>query len=229
MSTDGTQSAYWLADSCVPGAAGKLYTGANNTMGESGPGSTPTPNGAIDEPVGIVQQGVVVNDVGGDFADGPTGLLVGWDGTTNRLHALAFAGGSDENNDVVSGQLAGATSTGAVVDVSTGAVKWRAPGWQLGQFSDDGRYVVAQRTDASAGYAILDADTGDQIARLDSLGDNVAIRQVAWDFDDTVLAVADYGDTEAIIRFDLRGHPTRATPTRTVSGGNDAYRLATRP
>ncbi|MDX6359872.1 MAG: hypothetical protein QOH37_2926, partial [Nocardioidaceae bacterium] len=153
MSTDGVQSAYWLADSCTPGGTGRLYSGVNNTMGDSGPGYTSTPAGAIEEPVGIVQRGVVVNDVGGDVANGPAPLLFGWDGTTTRLHSLASAGGSDENNDVVSGLLSSDSHTGAVVDASTGEVKWRAPGWQLGQFSPDGKYVVAQQFSSPYAYA----------------------------------------------------------------------------
>jgi hypothetical protein len=229
MSADGVQSAYWLADSCTPGGAGRLYSGVNNTMGDSGPAHTATPSGAIDVPAGIVQQGVVVNDVGGDRGDGPNPLLIGWDGTTTPLDQLRLVGGSDENNDVVSGLLASESHTGAVVDVSTGAVRWRAPGWQLGQFSNDGKYVLAQRLDASAGYAILDAVTGTRVVELDPLGDNVLISQIAWDFDDTLLAVAGDGQQEAIVRFDLQGHATRATATKPVTAGNDVYRLATRP
>jgi hypothetical protein len=228
MSADGVQSAYWLADSCTPGGAGRLYSGVNNTMGDSGPAHTATPSGAIDVPAGIVQQGVVVNDVGGDRGDGPNPLLIGWDGTTTPLDQLRLVGGSDENNDVVSGLLASESHTGAVVDVSTGAVRWRAPGWQLGQFSNDGKYVLAQRLDASAGYAVFDAVTGNQIVQLDPLGDNVLISQLAWDFDDTLLAVASDGQQEAIVRFDLQGHATRATATKPATNGSDVYRLATR-
>jgi hypothetical protein len=229
MSADGVQSAYWLADSCTPGGAGRLYSGVNNTMGDSGPAHTATPSGAIDVPAGIVQQGVVVNDVGGDRGDGPNPLLIGWDGTTTPLDQLRLVGGSDENNDVVSGVLASESHTGAVVEVSTGAVRWRAPGWQLGQFSNDGKYVLAQRLDASAGYAVFDAVTGNQIVQLDPLGDNVLISQLAWDFDDTLLAVASDGKQEAIVRFDLDGRASLATPPRGVIDGSHAYRLATRP
>jgi hypothetical protein len=229
MSTDGTQSAYWLADSCTLGGGGKLYSGVNNTMGESGPGYFTTPAGAIDVPVGIVQQGILINDVGADRGNGPSPLLVTWDGTTTPLGGLGSVAGSDENNDVVSGSLNSDSNTGAVVDVPTGAVKWSAPGWQLGQFSNDGKYVLAQRLDASAGYTIFDAVTGNRIVQLDPLGDDVVINQIAWDFDDTLLAVASDGQQEAIVRFDLQGHVTRATATKPATDGTDVYRLATRP
>jgi hypothetical protein len=230
MSTDGIESAYWVADSCSPGGAGKLYSGVNNTMGDSGPAYVATPTGAIDEPVGILRQGVVVNDEGSDRGDGPNALLVATDGsgTTTRIDPLVSAGGSDMNNNVVSGVLRTDTSTGAVVDASSGDVKWRAPGWQLGQFSNDGKYVVGHELSDPFGYAIFDAVSGAQIARFDSLGEKVTIQQVAWDFNDTVLAVASDSDQEAIVRFDLDGHPTRATETRPLGGGNDVYHLATR-
>lgn len=229
MSTDGVQSAYWLADSCTPGGAGRLYSGVNNTMGESGPGFVATPTGAIYEPVGIVSQGVVVNDVGADRGNGPTPLLVAPDGTTTRFGQLRFLAGSDENNDVVSGQLASASTTGAVLDASTGQVIWRAPGWALGQFSDDGKYVAAEQLPNPGVYAILDATTGAEVARLAPIGEHVSIQQVAWDFDDTLLAVATDSLDEAIVRFDLQGHVTRATATKPATDGQDVYRLATRP
>jgi hypothetical protein len=226
MSTDGVQSAYWLADSCAVGPIhGSLFSGVNNTMGDAGPGSVASPVGAAYSPIGIVSQGVVVTDLNAQ----PTQVsVIAPDGTTSPIDALRIAGGSDENNDVVSGQLAGDPSTGAIVDASTGAVKWRAPGWALGQFSNDGRYVVAERLGHPQDYAVLDAATGDQITPFDRIGDQVSIRHVAWDFDDTVLAVASDSQGEAIVRFGLDGHPTLATEVRPDTDGHDVYRLATR-
>jgi hypothetical protein len=67
MSTDGVESAYWLADSCpfASNVAGALYSGVNNTMGESGPGRSATPVGSQVEPIGVIQQGTVVDVVHG--------------------------------------------------------------------------------------------------------------------------------------------------------------------
>jgi hypothetical protein len=227
MSTDGVESAYWLADSCpVRGTtAGALYSGVNNTMGESGPGHVATPAGDQVAPVGFVRQGVVVNMVHG--RDEAVRVL-DTSGDASPLTALALAGGSDQNNDVVSGQLASDSATGALVDASTGGVIWRAPGWALGQFSDDGKYVAAEQLPNPGVYAILDATTGAEVARLDPIGEHVSIQQVAWDFDDTLLAVASDGQQEAIVRFDLQGHATRATATKPATNGSDVYRLATR-
>jgi hypothetical protein len=230
MSTDGTQTAYWVMDSCTAGSAGKLYDGLDNTMAEGGAGSVPTPTGEVIDPVGIQSGSVVVNSWRGQH---PTPELIdAYTGNATPLSALRLVTGSDENNRVVSGEIAGNPLESAVVDARTGAVLWRT-GWQLGQFSDDGKYVIGMQSgDGSPdSYSIFDAVTGERIRDLPHWGLPGWIRQVAWDFDDTVLAVADGSDGEAIIRFDLRGRLSRATPigppTESVQIGG--YRLATRP
>jgi hypothetical protein len=227
MSTEGVESAYWLSDSCPVGrqVAGGLYSGVNNTMGESGAGHVGTPVGSQVEPIGIVQQGTVVDVVRGRTT---TTQLVDQAGHLSPIAALVGAGGSDENNDVVSGQLASDPDTGAIVDAATGDVKVRVPGWDLGQFSNDGKYVLGDQPRSGPvpdGRAIFDATTGAKLVELPALGFGASISQVAWDFDDTVLAAADSSGLSTIVRFDLAGHVTRATP---VVDEVDGYRLATR-
>ncbi|WP_151083273.1 hypothetical protein [Nocardioides cynanchi] len=229
MSTDGVQSAYWLADSCpvADTVAGALYSGVDNTMGESGPGRVVTPVGTQVTPVGIVQQGVVT-----DVVHGPAESVQVVDSSGHRspVTGLARAGGSDENHDVLSGQLASDVNTGAIVDAATGAVQVRVPGWTLGQFSSDGRYVLGDQPrngPTSDAIAVFDARTGHKVADLNRPGGpGVTLGQPAWDVDDTVLAVADSTEGSTIVRFDLQGHVTRAT---SVSHASGAYRLATRP
>jgi len=230
MSTDGTRTAYWVMDSCTAGSAGKLYDGLDNTMAEGGAGSVPTSAGEVIDPVGIQPGSVVVNAWRGQR---PTPELIdAYTGNATPLSALRLVTGSDENHRVVSGEIAGNPLESAVVDVRTGAVLWRT-GWQLGQFSPDGKYVIGlQSGDGSPdSYAIFDAVTGERIRELPHWDLPGWIRQVAWEVDDTVLAVADGPDGEAIIRFDLRGSLSRATPigppTESVQIGG--YRLATRP
>ncbi|HEX3224420.1 MAG TPA: hypothetical protein VHR35_17815 [Nocardioides sp.] len=229
MSTDGTQTAYWVMDSCTPGSAGKLYDGADNTMAQGGPGFVRTPAGEVIEPVGIQTGSIVVNAWHGQH---PTAEVIdAYTGKSTALSALRLVTGSDENNRVVSGEVAGDRSQSAVVDARTGEVYWRS-GWQLGQFSDNGKYVIGMRSGSGLpdSYAVFDATSGHKVCDLPPWGPGW-IRQVAWDFDDTVLAVADAPDGEAIVRFDLQGRVTRATPighqTQTVQVGG--YRLATRP
>jgi hypothetical protein len=229
LSTDRVESAYWVKDSCTGTSAGKLYTGTNNTMGESGPGFVVTPQGVQDFPVGILPQGVVVNE---SHPAGPTTpVIVAPDGTTKPLAAMALALGSDENAQVVSGVLDSETHTGGVVDARTGAVKWTAPdGWAIGQFSTDGRYALGVHfaTGQQNRFAVFDAVTGDRVTPL-NVPANVLLHGVVWDENDTVLAVATTPDQQGILRFDLQGRPSRATAVRSVSDIPDYYRFATRP
>ncbi len=223
MSTDGTESAYWLMDSCTVGSAGRLYSGLNSTMGESGPGYAATPAGSVYEPIGIVRQGTVVNVTNGSAEHSE---IVDASGTESPIPGLAFAGGSDENNDVVSGVLSDG-STGAVVDASTGAVKWQTP-WILGQFSTDGRYVLGvQPVDGAAmgnDYAVFDAITGTKLLGFTNES------QPVWDFNDTLLTVEGGANTSAIVRTGLEGNRTLATPiVQGASYGDGGYLLATRP
>jgi hypothetical protein len=193
-------------------------------MGESGPGYVATAPGETVEPVGILPQGTVV--------DTPRAKIVDGSGHTSNVAALVTAGGSDENHDVISGQLVSDHTTGAVVNASSGTVLWRAAGWGLGQFSNDGRYVLGvQPADGSPDtYAVFDAATGRRITTF-SLG-SIAPRFVgspAWDINDTLLAAVTANRTSAIVRIDLDGRVTRATPVVDVSGQHLGYRLATRP
>jgi hypothetical protein len=228
MSTDGTQTAYWVMDSCTPGSAGKLYDGVDNTMGEAGASAVPTPAGEVIDPVGIQPGSVVVNAW---HSQHPTPELIdAYTGKATPLSALRLVTGSDENNRVVSGEIAGNRFESAVVDARTGVVLWRT-GWQLGQFSDDGKYVIGMQSGDGFpdSYTIFDAATGARVRDLPHWGLPGWISQLAWDFDDTLLAVASEGKQEAIVRFDLDGRASLATPPRGVIDGSHAYRLATRP
>jgi hypothetical protein len=223
LSTDRTSSAYWLADTCRSGPkSGRLFSGANNTMGEAATGYVPTPAGSVYEPIGIVRQGTVVNVTHGGTEHA---VIVDASGSGNPITALAYAGGANENTDVVAGQLASDPTTGAVVDASTGHVEWRAT-WTLGQFSPDGRYVIGiRRTDSVGGdeYAVLDAATGHRLVSFAGPGDPV------WDTDDTLLSAVWTTDGAAIVRTDFHGHQTLATPIVHGTSYGAGYRFATRP
>jgi hypothetical protein len=234
MSDDGVVSAYWVMDSCDPDqtdTAGRLYAGIDNTMGEGGPAFVRTPAGVLIDPVGIQPESVVVNAWHGQD---PTAELIDiGTGAATPLSALRVVSGSDENHRVVSGELAGQpvgqVGESAVVDARTGAVVWRTD-WELGQFSTDGKYVVGLQPGTDS-YAVFDAESGTKVADLPSLLTVNWISQVAWDSDDTLLAVVDDGsDHTAIVRFGLDGQVTRATPVRAQKYTSiDVFRLATRP
>lgn len=234
MSADGVESAYWVMDSCTTGSAGRLYTGVNNTMGEGGPSYVATPAGRVVQPVGFTSQGVVVNQTT------PTGTprgvwIYGSQAGPTRVPGLASAGGTDEGDDLISGRLAVDPSAEVVVHAATGVPVAYAPSWSLGQFSPDGKYVLGYAPGDGLGtdrYAVVDVATGRLVTELDHRGAASSLLQPVWESDTSVLAVAqDWTDRrDAIVRFDLQGHATRATaPRQEVDQNFPVYRLATRP
>jgi hypothetical protein len=223
-------------DSCTTGSAGRLYTGANNTMGETGPSYVATPAGRVVQPVGFVSQGVVAN------LTTPNGDAKGvwvYDGAGAPVHisALTSAGGTDQSHGRVSGQMATDPSTGMIVDdISKGErVVGYYPHWILGQFSPDGKYVLGfqpRKGMEPDGRAIFDVATGTKVASLGVGTFASQLLQPTWESDTSVLAVAQDWDSrrDAIVRFDLHGHATLATePTREADPAFPVYRLATRP
>jgi hypothetical protein len=234
LSADGVESAYWVMDSCTTGSAGRLYTGVNNTMGETGPSYVATPAGRVVQPVGFVSQGAVANISAPDFSDGGVWVYDGQDAPV-RVKGLASAGGTDQQDDLIAGQIAGDPTTGVIVHASTGVPVSYTPAWSLGQFSPDGKYVLGYAPGDGIGtdqYAVFDVSTGRLVTELDYRGAASVLLQPTWESDTSVLAVAQDWDSrrDAIVRFDLHGHATLATePTREADPAFRVYRLATRP
>jgi hypothetical protein len=234
MSADGVESAYWVMDSCTTGSAGRLYTGVNNTMGEAGPSYVDTPAGRVVEPVGFTSQGVVVTRSRPDYGDAQV-LIYGPAGGPTRIPGLGTAGGTDQSHDLVAGQMASDPSTGIIVHAATGVPVSYIPHWTLGQFSPDGKYVLADQSRNGPipdGVAIFDVATGHKVAELGVGGFATQLGQFAWESDRSVLAVAQdwTARRDAIVRFDLQGHATLATtPKQEVDQSFPVYRLATRP
>ena len=235
VSADGVESAYWVMDSCTAGSAGRLYSGANNTMSEGGPSFVATPAGRVVQPIGFVSQGVVANLGTPDYGEDQGVWVYGPQGGPTRVRGLATAGGADQEDDLVSGQLATDPSTGIIVHASTGVPVSYMPSWILGQFSPDGKYVLGYAPGDGIGtdqYAVLDVATGRLVTELDYRGFAWNLLQPSWDTDASVLAVAQDQDSrrDAVVRFDLQGHATLATePTRDADTSFPIYRLAARP
>lgn len=102
---------------------------------------------------------------------------------------------------------------GAVVNTSTGSVLWRSD-WRPLRFSPDGRYVAAAPAadeDHPTAIAILDARTGDVVART---GENVGVTlgwSVAWDQDRAVFEAVASGTQHALLALDVAGRLTRVS------------------
>jgi hypothetical protein len=235
ISADRVETAYWVMDSCTTGSGGRLYSGVNNTMGESGPSYVATPASRVVQPIGFVSEGVVAN------LTMPNGAKEVWvygpQGGRTQVPGLGSAGGADQSRGRVSGQAAGDPSTGMIVeDISKGGrVVGYYPNWILGQFSPDGNYVLGYAPGDGIGtdqYAVFDVGSGRRVTELDYHAFTWSLRQLSWDVDDTVLAVAADKDSrkDAIVRFDLHGHATLATaPKLSADPSFPVYRLATRP
>jgi hypothetical protein len=227
ISADRTQTAYWLEDSCAGGGGGRLFTGTDNTMSQGGPGYQTTPPGRVIEPVGYAPSGVVVNVEDAKGGD-QTPLIEQYSGSPVPLTSLQWVTGSSQVTGRISGLSAANENTGLVIDSSTGAVISRVPHWYLGQFSSDGKYVIGSRSNTPV-FAVFDASSGAEVAQLGPFAPHTSIDSVAWDTGDDVLAVVTDGHRQAIVRFDLQGHPTLATPLRHVTASELGYRFAARP
>ena len=142
--------------------------------------------------------------------------------TTSSSFALDTSG-----NDVTVGAD---TGTGfAVVDVRTGAVRWRSS-TPIVAFSRDGSYCVAQSPDSTE-LRLLDAGDGRLLQTLLLPTGLVQVAGPVWDSDDTVLVVAGHvdaaGSDTAIVRFDLQGGPpTLATRVVRTAGPGTGFSFA---
>lgn len=118
------------------------------------------------------------------------------------------------NGDLLGGLAGnGEGNQGAVVDTSTGSVLWRSD-WRPLRFSPDGRYVAAAPAadeDHPTAIAILDARTGDVVART---GESVGVTlgwSVAWDQDRAVFEAVAGGTQHALLALDVAGRLTRVS------------------
>jgi hypothetical protein len=134
--------------------------------------------------------------------------------------------GASSASGLVSGLVSyGAESCWGVMEpaASTTELAWRTCDWSLGEFSPDGRYVIAgDPGDDGLGdprLAILDAGTGEVVVDYQQDRDGrVVLPQVVWEDDDTVLALAVDGKGRYVmLRADTAGNLERASEP--VPGG----------
>jgi hypothetical protein len=162
-------------------------------------------------PFGIVGDAVVTSS----YNEGPA-QLVEFDGRPVDIEQLREAHDVEERSGLVTGQLAGGIrerSTGAVVELATGAVRWSVLGWNLQAFSPDGSMVVGVRLSApteSAGVGVFDTATGEPLHEF-AMPTDFRFNQVAWEDDAHLLLATTQGRTQALLRSTLDGAIQRAT------------------
>ncbi|KQW49163.1 hypothetical protein ASC77_10745 [Nocardioides sp. Root1257] len=218
---DRTRTAYAAGD--CRSTRTTLTLGPTDGVGEE---QTETMPLALADPVGILGGRVVTSS---PVEEQPK--LVDFDGTPTPIGTLAYASAVDEHGGLVAGQLAGgarAQATGVVLDVTSGAEKWRAPGWQLLSFSPDGSLVVGASTSVDqGGWAVFDSATGKRLHEF-ALPVGLKFSGIAWEDDDHLLLAAFQDRTEAILRTTLDGAVQLASKATSwdPSGGGTTVHLA---
>jgi hypothetical protein len=134
--------------------------------------------------------------------------------------------------------VAGEDQSGKTLVVSRqGDVVWTSTDWAVWGFSSDGRYAAATNSPTGGEFsslAILDARTGQVLARHDVLRDGITLGgRPFMDTDGTLLAAATDSDTldQTVLRLDQDGTLTRATAVFPLDPASDstAVVFATRP
>ncbi len=143
------------------------------------------------------------------------------------IPGLALARGVDPATGVVSGTAT--NGAGVVVEAQTGVARWRSDVWRPEAFSPDGKHVVAFSTTRGevVQHAILDAERGRPVTLIPS--PFAGILDLRWEDPAHVLLVATDQGQSSILRVDLSGRLTEATPPLPpdVVGG-PAYQFAVR-
>jgi hypothetical protein len=214
VSNDGLRTAY-TTGGCA-GSDPRLHLGLTSGAGDEQAWPMPP---APAWPVGVLGNTVVTSS----YNEGSPALIDGV-GAASTLDQLSYAADVDERLGLVSGQLSGGAvprTTGAVVDASTGSVRWRAVGWNLWSFSPDGSMVVGAHIGGgdSQEWAVFDAETG---ARLHEFATPAGFKfaRVVWEDDEHLLATTLQGRIQAILRTTLDGAIQRASDTAPYDDGD---------
>ena len=215
VSGDHMLAAYSKLSGCTASAADTLHSGISSSMANSET-VRPVPGGHLAEPIGQTDQVLVYNLIG--LTDGSQ--LGAWytnlaqQQPAKQIPGLAYATAVNTSRQQVAGASASQLNAGVVVDPVTGKVVWQVQDWFPGQFSPDGKYVVAAH---SAGghepdaYAILDASTGSFVQRLDLSKYGMQVAATAWNPDDSLLLLVHQGDRQAVLRLTPQGQFTRVS------------------
>ncbi len=161
-------------------------------------------------PHGFLGDGTVVYETAGP--DSSVGLATP-DGTTTELGHLVNVSGVNPVTGLVAGQTRvndDASGCFGVVGADTAELVWETCDHSLGEFSPDGRFVLASDPYLDGiglrNLSILDARTGHLVSDYQQERDSqVALTDLAWEDDETVVAVAQEIGRWSILRMDVRG------------------------
>lgn len=205
VTTDGENVAYY-----EPGLLTAVSADGSDPMTwEFSPDAAVVPVGMLDD------RTVVYNE---DSVD-PVVMVAIDDGETSPVPGMIRADGVSDASGLVAGLTRSRPDGGscsAVVDPLAGE-QWMTCNFQLGQFSPDGRYVLA--SDAyvdglgATDVAILDAHTREVVVRYQRQGrDNLFVHEAVWEDDTHVLASVYQDGAWTMVRMDLEGNLSAASP-----------------
>jgi hypothetical protein len=157
------------------------------------------------------------------------------DGSITELEGILSVRGASQSAGLVSVQSKYSIDQmcDGVVDpsASTSELLWESCDWKLGDFSPDGRYVVGTLPEAdgmgSPSAAVLDARTGEVLVEFSSdRKDMVVLSQLAWEDNDSLVAVAVDRVDGLMLRLTLAGDIQRLGPTGSTANMSLPFRFA---
>ena len=233
LNEDGTRILYSEREYDVPG--GTIVVDApteSDDQREEVTWSAPRNSNVV--PVGYLGEDAVVYQTEGEQ---PQVFLAG-EGEPVELSRFLHAEDASEANGLVAGMTSSSSNGGCygVMDpaVSTTQLVWRTCDYSLGEFSPDGRFVIAGAAyfDAwgSPSIVVLDARTGDPVVKF-APGKDVAmgVAQATWEDQDTLLASVVEGDELTMVRAELSGELEAATDAHDTQNMSLPLWFADRP
>lgn len=214
VNEDGTQVAYTERDPETGEQV--LANAATNGLDVT---TWPMPDSEV-TPVGFLPGMQVLFQTQGE--DPLIGIANG-EGTITELDGFNGVSDASESSGLVAGQTLWQPlkECYGVMDptASTSETIWETCDYTLGDFSPNGQYVLGGTPGADAmgspSMAVLDAQTGDVVVEFEPpKGTYMGLYQVAWESNDSLLAMVYHGDGDVImVRAHLDGRLEQVGPT----------------
>lgn len=222
LNADGTRLLYVQRDFNVPGRTVVLDTPATPDY-EREQVTWDVPRNRDIVPVGYLdEERVVFQAVDGEDPVIEMGVN-GNDPHTVPLEGFQKVTSVSEATGLVAGQISYDPMDGAcsgVMDpaVSTSTMVWETCDYTLGEFSPDGRYLIAGPTYVDmwgpSQLTVLDTETWEPVVEFDPDNDTVRqFSQTTWEDEDTVLGILVEGNDMGMVRAELNGRLESVTGT----------------
>lgn len=195
------------------------------------------PEGVDVQPLGFLDQDTVVYQTGGES---PRVSMATVGGEVSPVEGFLYATHASEANGLVAGVVSyddtESGSCSGVKEPDAATLLWEQCDLTIASFSADGRFVIGY-----PGYSdgagptslyVLDARTGERLVEFSPEAGGrtvVGISQSAWEDGDSIIAVVQEGDAQALVRANLDGTLLKATATYQVTDMSMRFLLSTAP